>query len=80
MSLTVNLYYTGKNGAARRFSGASPDEEALRQALSRDGLNYYVTPKETDQIVRFMGAFLGYGLNLALHERLSYEDMLSLIG
>ena len=66
--------------AARRFGVPAPEEEAIRKRLSEDGLNYFVTPKETDQIVRFMGAFVGYALNLALNERLSYEDMLSLIG
>ena len=60
--------------------GGEPDEERIRDALSKGGLNYYVTPKETDQIIRFVGAFVGYAVNLALNERLSYEDMLSLIG
>lgn len=60
--------------------GARIDEAEVRKALSENGLNYFVTPKETDQIIRFTASFVGYALNLALNENLSYEDMLSLIG
>jgi len=66
--------------AVERFSQKKTDAEAIRAAWRDSGLNFFVTPKETDQIIREMGALIGYGINLALNESLSFEDMLSLIG
>ena len=63
-----------------RFSGQRADEEAIRGEWAKSKLNFFVTPKETDQIIRVMGSFIGYGINLALNRDLSYEDMLSLVG
>ncbi len=66
--------------AIRSFSGTETDEEKIRKIWSKNDLNFFVTPRETDQVIQFMGAFIGYGINLALNRHLSYEDMLSLIG
>ena len=66
--------------AIRSFSGQDARAEEIRQKWSENALNFFVTPKETDQIINVMGAFIGYGLNLALNEDLSFEDMLSLAG
>ena len=66
--------------AVCRFSNCETDSEHIRKEWSESNLNFFVTPKETDQIIRVMGAFIGYGINLALNPDLSYEDMLSLIG
>ena len=57
----------------------SPEKEILREEFPGEDLNFFVTPKESDQIIRFMGAFLGYGINLSFNRHLSWEDMLSLI-
>lgn len=62
------------------FTNKEIDSEKIRKDWSLSGLNFFVTPKETDQIIGVMGAFIGYGLNLALNPHLSYEDMLSLVG
>ncbi len=64
----------------RDFAGedASPDE--LREAFGKTELNFYVTPKETDQIIRRLGALIGYAVNLAWNDTLSYEDMLEYVG
>ncbi|MBQ3866482.1 MAG: GPR endopeptidase [Clostridia bacterium] len=62
--------YAGKN--------AAPDE--LRAAFGKTGLNFFVTPKETDQVIRRLGALIGNALNLAWNEGLSYEDMLEYKG
>lgn len=62
------------------FSGSKTDAEQIRSQWSRNGLNFFVTPKETDQIIRVLGAFIAHGINLALNRELSYEDMLSLVG
>ncbi len=66
--------------AIRRFSGKREDAENVRKEWSKSDLNFFVTPKETDQIIRVMGSFIGYGITLALNRDLSYEDMLSLVG
>lgn len=63
-----------------RFSGEVADEDAIRQEWAKSKLNFFVTPKETDQIIHVMGSFIGYGINLALNPDLSFEDMLSLVG
>ncbi len=66
--------------AIRDFSEGDADDEAIRKQWSKNGLNFFVTPKETDQVIRVLGAFIGHGINLAVNENLSYEDMLSLAG
>jgi len=66
--------------AVFRFSGQKETAETIRNEWSKSKLNFFVTPKETDQIIRVMGSFIGYGINLALNEDMSFEDMLSLIG
>ncbi len=66
--------------AIKSFSGKETDSETIRHAWSQNQLNFFVTPKETDQIIRVMGSFIGYALNLALNKNLSFEDMLSLAG
>ena len=66
--------------AISEFSDGETDGEAIREEWSKNGLNFFVTPKETDQVIRVLGAFIGHGINLAVNEDLSYEDMLSLAG
>ena len=62
------------------FSGETISGDEIRKEWSKNGLNFFVTPKETDQVIRVLGAFIGHGINLALNRELSYEDMLSLVG
>ncbi|MBE6591599.1 MAG: GPR endopeptidase [Ruminococcaceae bacterium] len=38
----------------------------------------FVTPKESDTIIKTMGVFIGHGINLALNPELDYDTMLSL--
>lgn len=66
--------------AMSAFSEKRGDAEQIRREWSKNGLNFFVTPKETDEIIQVMGSFIGYGINLALNTELSFEDMLSLIG
>ena len=66
--------------AIRGFSGADICGDEIRREWDKNGLNFFVTPKETDQIIRVLGAFIAHGINLALNRELSYEDMLSLVG
>lgn len=62
------------------FTDRETGSDRIREEWSKNGLNFFVTPKETDQIISVMAAFIAYGINLALNTTLSYEDMLSLIG
>lgn len=62
------------------FTDRKAEGDTIREKWSENGLNFFVTPKETDQIISVMASFIGYGINLALNNELSYEDMLSLIG
>ncbi|MBR5295565.1 MAG: GPR endopeptidase, partial [Clostridia bacterium] len=66
--------------AIQTFSAKETDSDEIRKTWNESGLNFFVTPKETDQIIKVMGSFIAYGLNLALNKELSYEDMLSLAG
>ncbi len=66
--------------AASRLGKVSIDPEALRQEWKSSEMNFFVTPKETDQIIRVMGSLIGYAINLAWNENLSYEEMLALVG
>lgn len=40
--------------------------------------NFFVTPKDSDRIVSYMAKVVGYAINMAFHEKLSYEEMISL--
>ncbi len=51
----------------------------LTENLCPQGLNFFVAPKETDEILREVSALVGYAINLALHPAMSYDEMLSLV-
>lgn len=60
-------------------TGSDEGLEQISEKLSALGLNFFVTPKETDEILRQVSALIGYGINLALHPSLTFEEMLSLV-
>lgn len=62
------------------FSEKGADASAIRKRWEEHELNFFVTPKETDQIIRVMASFIAYALNLVLNQSLSFEEMLSLVG
>ena len=64
----------------RDYAGTGVSPEELREAFGKTELNFYVTPKETDQVISRLGALIGYAVNLAWNDDLSYEDMLELMG
>ena len=66
--------------AVREFGGKNSSPEELREAFGKTDLNFFVTPKETDQIIARLGALIGYAVNLAWNDRLCYEDMLEYLG
>ncbi len=55
-----------------------PPFSQIRDSLCANGLNFFVTPKETDELLKHLSRLIGYGINLALHPGLSYEEMASL--
>lgn len=59
-------------------SGAGEGRDRLASLIQHAGLNFFVTPKETDSIMKSMGTLIGYALNLALNGGLDYDTMLSL--
>ncbi|MBP5288698.1 MAG: GPR endopeptidase [Clostridia bacterium] len=63
----------------RDYAGSEAAPENLRAAFGKTELNFFVTPKETDQVIRRLGALIGYAVNLAWNDDLSYEDMLGLM-
>lgn len=64
----------------RDYAGTNASPEKLRESFGKTELNFFVTPKETDQIIKLLGALIGYAVNLAWNEDLSYEDMLEFKG
>lgn len=59
-------------------AGAQVEEERINRSLEHRGMNFFVTPKESDSIMKHMGRLIGYGLNLALHPGIGVETMISL--
>ncbi len=45
---------------------------------SDESLQYFVTPKDTDLIISCLAKVIGYGINLAFHKSLEYEEMVSI--
>lgn len=56
----------------------APSFESLHEVLTANGLNFFVTPKETDEILHKLSILIAHALNLALQEKLSYEEMVAL--
>lgn len=63
-----------------RVSEENADLSEWEKRLQPGGLNFFVAPKETDEIMREVSALIGYAVNLALHPNLDYDEMLSLVG
>ena len=53
--------------------------EPPEELLSRTGAGLFVTPRTIDSLVRDAGKLIGYGLDLALHEGLTVEDVQMLL-
>ena len=56
-----------------------PDEQTVGGIIDKiaahHGESFFVTPKETDHILKDTAKLIGYGLNLALHDTLSFDDI-----
>ena len=40
--------------------------------------NFFVTPKDSDKIISYMAKVIGYSINMVFHDKLSYEEMISI--
>lgn len=49
--------------------------EFVQRRLSRNPSDFFVSPKETDKIIKSMARLVGYSINLALHGELSVSEM-----
>ena len=52
--------------------------EDLEKSKEQNELEYFVTPKDTDLIISYLAKVIGYGINLAFHKNLEYEEMVSI--
>lgn len=50
-------------------------EQLMQTVGEQNGEGFFVTPKETDHIIKDISKLIGYALNLALHRELSFEEI-----
>ena len=55
----------------------SADIESYFEELGEE-MQYFVTPKDTDLIINCLAKIIGYGINLAFHKKLAFDEMVSL--
>ena len=63
---------------AAEHSGNSLVKENAKLILEKitpEGEGYFVTPKETDHIIKDVSKLIGYAINLALHDDLSFDEI-----
>ena len=60
-----------------RNSGMDEDGigDMLDRLAARGSDGFFVTPKETDHIIKDTAKLIGYGINLALHDGLTFDDI-----
>lgn len=54
--------------------------QIINEISSEEAENFFVTPKETDHIIKDTSKLIGYSLNLALHEGISEDEIDELVG
>ncbi len=52
--------------------------ESFEKSKQSNELECFVTPKDTDLIISCLAKVIGYGINLAFHKNLDYEEMVSI--
>ena len=65
LTLTANIL-------EKYYGGADMISDNMEEA------NFFVTPKDTDKIISYMSKVIGYSINMTFHEKLSYEEMISI--
>ncbi len=72
----VNKYAFSKSEAS---SFDEEQYENIKKHLSANDLNFFVSPKESDMIMKKASELIGYSVNLCFNKDMEYEEMLSLI-
>jgi len=66
-----------------KYLDAAPDDrltlDILNASLEEMGGNFFVTPKESDVIINEVSKVIGYGINKAFYDEISYEEMSRII-
>ena len=64
---------------AYKYLDIKPDNritlDILNASLEEIGGNFFVTPKESDVIINEVSKVIGYGINHAFYEDISFEEM-----
>ena len=50
-------------------------DDIIRALNADEAQGFFVTPKETDHIIKDTSKLIGYAINLALHKGISYEEI-----
>ena len=64
-----------------KYSKGKPEHKDFIQDIFNENeqdLKYFVTPKDADLIISCLAKVIGYGINLAFHKNLEYEEMVSI--
>ncbi len=69
------LKETAEKSGMTRKKDDFPVLEKLFSALSSGACDFFVTPKETDRIIKDTSKLIGYAINLALNDNLAFEDI-----
>ncbi len=60
---------------AQSTASHSESFDNIEEILSQNPKGFFVTPKDADHIVKDTSKLLGYALNLALHENMSFDEI-----
>lgn len=74
------LAYDLLAAALARRGAAADAAQALEAVLKPEARGFFVTPKETDRIIRTAGRLVAYALNRALQPSIGFEEMEELLG
>jgi spore protease len=65
-------------GILEKYCQNNNRDDLVEEILCGQNLQYFVTPKDTDLIISCLSRVIGYGINLAFHKNLEYEEMVSI--
>lgn len=60
---------------SEKLPQSSDDMNVIKAVLAENPINYFVTPKETDHIIKDTSKLIGYAINLALNSDLTREEI-----
>lgn len=77
-TLAADIVETAAEKSERR-SVRTGAEEILKEITSGEAESFFVTPKETDHIIRDVSKLIGYSINMALHSGIEFDEIDELI-